>query len=162
MGTLEETVTMTVVIQHSAETLRKRQLYSRLWAGAVILWSVSRTIIVWAALSGYGFNPWIYLCLDLFCSTIDAFTTPRMVLSFIDDRYYSAAKWGIISLIAFIAPDIYIFEGTRTLPKKVVIVLCLVIATMSTIAVVTVVRKIRKGRAERALAEAVVAVHGHA
>ena len=75
-----------------------------------------------------------------------------MVLSFIDDQYRSAIKWGIISLVAFVAPDIYIFEGTRRLPKKVIIVLCAVIATMSALAVVTVVRKIRKGRAERALA----------
>jgi len=153
---------MTAVIQHSAETLRKRQLYSRLWAGAVILWSVSRTVIIWAALGQYGFNPWTYLLLDLFCSTIDAFTTPRMVLSFVDDRYYSAAKWAVISLIAFVAPDIYIFEGTRRLPKKVIVVLCLIIAGMLALFVVAVVRKIRKGRAERRLAEAVVTVHGHA
>jgi len=84
------------------------------------------------------------------------------VLSFIDDQYYRAAKWATISLVAFIAPDIYIFEGTRRLPKKVVIVLCLVIAAMLVIAILTVVRKIRKGRAERRLAEAVVTVHGHA
>ena len=153
---------MTAVIQHSAETLRKRQLYSRLWAGVVILWSVTRTVIIWAALGQYGFNPWAYLLVDLFCSTIDAYTTPRMVLSFIDDQYYTAAKWATISIVAFIAPDIYIFEGTRRLPKKVIVVLCLVIAAMLVVAVVTVVRKIRKGRAERRLAEAVVTVHGHA
>ena len=85
-----------------------------------------------------------------------------MVLSFVDDRYYSAAKWGVISLIAFVAPDIYIFEGTRRLPKKVIVVLCLIIAAMLALFVVAVVRKIRKGRAERRLAEAVVTVHGHA
>jgi hypothetical protein len=153
---------MTVVITHSAETLRKRQLYSRVWALVVILWSVVRTVIIWAALSGYGFNPWIYLSIDLFCSTIDAFTTPKMVLAFIDERYYSAAKWGTISVVAYIAPDVYIFEGTRTLPRKVIVVLCLVIAGMLAVAVITVTRKIRKGRAQRRLAEAVVAVHGHA
>jgi len=153
---------MTAVIQHSAETLRKRQLYSRLWASAVILWSVTRTVIIWAAVGQYGFNPWVYLLLDLFCSTIDAFTTPRMVLSFIDDQYNAAAKWATISLVAFIAPDIYIFLGTRHLPKKVIVVLVLVITAMLVIAVVTVMRKIRKGRAERRLAEAVISVHGHA
>ena len=44
-----------------------------------------------------------------------------MVLRFIDDRYKSAFKWGIVSLVAFVIPDIYIFEGTRTLPKKVIV-----------------------------------------
>ena len=59
------------MIEHSAETLRKRLLFSRLWRVIVILWSVLRTIIIWAALRGYGFNPWIYLCIDLVCSAAD-------------------------------------------------------------------------------------------
>ena len=50
-----------------------------------------------------------------------------MVLRFIDDHYKSAIKWGAVSLVAYVLPDIYIFEGTRTLPKKVIVILCLVI-----------------------------------
>ena len=141
-----------MMIQHSAATLRKRQMYKRMWAGFVIAWSVIRTIIIWAALGSYGFNPWIYLVIDLVCSTVDAVTTPRMVLYFIDDHYKLAIKWGIVSLIAYVVPDIYIFEDTRTLPKKVIVILCLVIVTMLGLAVMTIVRKIRKGRAERAAA----------
>jgi hypothetical protein len=150
------------VIQHSAATLRKRQMMTRAWAGLVIAWSVIRTIIVWAALGTYGFNPWIYLGIDLVCSTIDAITTPRMVLRFVDERYRSAIKWGAISLVAYVIPDIYIFVGTRTLPKKVIVILCIVITAMLALAVMTIVRKVRKGRAERALVEAMAAVQGHA
>ena len=135
------------MIQHTAETLRKRQLLTRAWAIFVIAWSVVRTIIIWAALGDYGFNPWIYLGIDLVCSTLDAITTPKMVLRFIDDRYRSAIKWGIVSLVAYVVPDIYIFEGTRTLPKKVIVILCLVIVAMFSLATVTVVRKVRIGRA---------------
>jgi hypothetical protein len=152
-----------MMIQHSAATLRKRQRLTRAWAAFVILWSVMRTIIIWAALGSYGFNPWIYLGIDLVCSTIDAITTPRMVMRFVDDRYKSAIKWGVISLVAYVVPDIYIFEGTRTLPKKVIVILCVVIVTMLGLAVVTIVRKIRKGREQRAaLLEAVSVLDGHA
>ena len=150
------------MIEHSEETLRKRMLFSRLWGAIVILWSVIRTIIIWAALGGYGFNPWIYLSIDLVCSAFDAFTTPRMVLRFVDDRYASAIKWGVISLVAYLIPDVYIFVGTRTLPKKVIVVLCLVIVAMSSLAVVTIVRKIRKGRELRHELEAIGAMQGHA
>lgn len=153
---------MGTVIQHSVETLRKRQILTRLWASIVILWSVIRTIVIWAALGGYGFNPWIYLSIDLVCATIDAVTTPRMVLYFIDDRYRSAVKWGVVSLVAFVIPDIYIFVGTRTLPTKVIVVLCTVIVSVSALAVFSIVRKIRKGRAERALLEATVSASGRA
>jgi nitrate reductase NapE component len=154
---------MVVMVQHSAETLRKRLLYSRMWAVFVILWSVIRTIIIWAALGGYGFNPWIYLCIDLVCATIDAYTTPKMVLYFIDDHYRLAIKWGIVSLVAFLIPDIYIFAGTRTLPTRIIVILCAIISSMMALAVVTIVRKIRKGRAERAaLLAATASVHDHA
>ena len=143
-----------MVIQHTAETLRKRQMLSRVWAGVVIVWSVIRTIIIWAALGDYGFNPWIYLGIDLVCSTIDAITTPRMVLRLIDDRYKSAIKWGLVSLVAYVIPDIYIFADTRTLPKKVIVILCAVILAMLGLAVMTVARKVRTGREARAKAQA--------
>ena len=149
------------MIEHSAETLRKRLLFSRLWRVVVILWSVVRTVIIWAALRGYGFNPWIYLSIDLVCSAVDGLTTPRLVMRFVDDRYRSAIKWGSVSLVAYVVPDIYIFAGTRTLPKKVIVVLCLIIFAMLGLAVTTVVSKIRKGRALRVV-EAIVAVQGHA
>jgi hypothetical protein len=150
------------VIEHTAETLRKRQLLTRVWAGVVIAWSVVRTIIIWAALGDYGFNPWIYLGIDLVCSAIDAVTTPRMVLRFIDDHYRSASKWAAVSLVAYVVPDIYIFEGTRTLPTKVIVILCLVIAAMFSLATITVVRKVRIGRAARVLIEESAKVHGRA
>jgi hypothetical protein len=150
------------MIEHSEEVLRKRLLFSRLWGAVVILWSVIRTVIIWAALGGYGFNPWIYLSIDLVCSAFDAFTTPRMVLRFVDDRYASAIKWGVVSLVAYVIPDIYIFAGTRTLPTKVIVVLCLVIIAMSSLAAVTIVRKVRKGRELRHEHEAVEAMQGHA
>ena len=150
------------MIQHTAETLRKRQLLTRVWAIIVIAWSVVRTIIIWAALGSYGFNPWIYLSLDLVCSTLDAVTTPKMVLRFIDDRHRSAIKWGVVSLVAYLVPDVYIFEGTRTLPLKVIVILCVVIVAMFSLATVTVVRKVRIGRAARLLIEQSDKVRGRA
>ncbi|MEY2402086.1 MAG: hypothetical protein QOJ08_2197 [Ilumatobacteraceae bacterium] len=150
------------MIQHSAETLRKRQALSRAWAGLVIAWSVIRTVVIWAALRNYGFNPWIYLAIDLVCSATDGITTPRMVMRFVDDRYRSAIKWGSVSLVAYVVPDIYIFVGTRTLPKKVVVILCIVILAMLGLAVATIVHKVRKGREQRALYESMAAASGRA
>ena len=153
---------MSAMIQHSAETLRKRQVLSRVWASIVILWAVVRTIVIWAALGDYGFNPWIYLSIDLVCATTDAITTPRMVLYFIDDNYRLAIRWGAISLAAFVIPDIYIFVGTRTLPTRIIVVLCAIILAMTALAVVSIVRKVRKGRAQRAILEAAKVLHRHA
>src|SRR3954463_10411670 len=86
-----------VGVQHSAATLRRRKVLSRTWAIVVVTWSLLRTLIVWAALGEYGINPWIYLSIDLACAVVDAYTTPRMVLAFIDNQYKTAAKWLLIS-----------------------------------------------------------------
>ena len=146
-----------MVIEHSVETLRKRLLLTRLWRSIVIGWAVLRTIIIWAALGQYGFNPWIYLTIDLLCSTIDALVTPRMVLHFIDGHYRSAVKWAAIALVAFVIPDVYIFIGTKTLPARVIVILCSVIVVFVCLAVIGIFRKVRKGRAELALIEALAA-----
>lgn len=138
---------------HDSETLQRRRRLSRTWAGIVVAWAGIRTIIVWAALHDYGINPWIYLSLDLASAITDAITTPRMVLDFIDDRFKRAVKWALISLVAFIIPDLYIFLGTRTLPKRIIVALILIILITLAVGVIAVVRKVRKGRAERHLAK---------
>ena len=133
-------------VVHDEETRRKRKSVSRAWAIAVMTWAFLRTLIVWAALGDYGLNPWIYLAIDLCCAAVDAVTTPRMVLEFIDGHYRSATKWAVISLLAFLAPDAYIFLGTRTLPVKLVIIVGCVVALTLSAAVISVLRKIRAGR----------------
>ena len=138
---------------HDAETLQRRKRLSRTWAGIVVVWSIIRTVIVWAAVGDYGLNPWIYLALDLGAAVVDAFSTPRMVLSFIDDHFKQAIKWAFISLVAFIVPDLYIFLGTRTLPTRIIVVVCLIIGLTLTVGVIGVVRRIRRGRNERRLAQ---------
>lgn len=145
---------MTAELQpHDAETLQRRKRLSRTWAGIVVVWSLIRTVIVWAAVGDYGLNPWIYLSLDLSSAIVDVLTTPRMVLSFIDDHFKQAIKWAFISLVAFIVPDLYIFLGTRTLPTRIIVVVCLIIGLTLTVGVIGVVRRIRRGRNERRLAQ---------
>ena len=119
----------------------------------MVAWAGIRTIIVWAALHEYGINPWIYLSLDLASAITDAVTTPRMVLDFIDDRFKQAVIWALVSFVAFIIPDLYIFLGTRTLPKSIILALCFIILITLAVGVIAVVRKVGQGRAQRLLAE---------
>jgi hypothetical protein len=132
--------------------LAKRKVIVRTWAGIVILWAVIRTVVVWAAVGDYGLNPWIYLGIDLVSACIDAITTPRMVLAFIDDQYLAAVKWAFISLVAFIIPDLYIFLGTRELPTRIIVIVAIIISLTLTVGVVSVVRKVRAGRAAKRVA----------
>ena len=135
---------------HDPATQQRRRRLSYTWAGIVVAWSFIRTAIVWAAVGDYGLNPWIYLSLDLGSAVVDALSTPRMVLNFIDDHLRQAMKWALISLVVFIIPDLYIFLGTRTLPKKIIVVIVGIIALTLAVGVYGTQRKIRKGRAMKA------------
>lgn len=140
---------MRKVLHHSKATLLRRRRLSNTWAGVVVSWSFIRTLLVWAAVGDYGLNPWIYLSIDLACAMVDAVTTPRMVLNFIDEHYRLAASWGLLALVAFIIPDLYIFLGTRKLPTKLIVLICAVIGTTLIVGIIGITRKVNKGRAER-------------
>ncbi|MEO5723266.1 MAG: hypothetical protein ABIQ39_05610 [Ilumatobacteraceae bacterium] len=137
---------MSLVVQHSAETLHRRKMLSRTWAAIVVAWSLIRTLIVWAALGSYGINPWIYLGIDLISAGVDAFTTPRMVLAFVDDHYKLAVRWLAASAAAFVVPDLYIFLGTRTMPRRVIVIIVAVIILTTLVAIFSVARKVQQGR----------------
>lgn len=144
--------TMPLSLHHDDPAiLQRRRRLTRMWAGMVVLWAIFRTVLVWAAVGDYGLNPWIYLAIDLASATVDAITTPRMVLSFIDDQHRQAVKWAVISLVAFVVPDLYIFLGTRSLPRHIVMIVLLIISVTFAVAITTVVRKVRAGRAARDL-----------
>lgn len=134
---------------HDPAVLARRRKWSQMWALLVIVWSLLRTLIVWAAVGDYGLNPWIYLGIDLVSASVDAVTTPRMVLSFVDAHYRKAAEWATISLVAFLVPDVYIFAGTRQLPTSMILVIVAVITVTFVGGVVTVVRKVRAATRER-------------
>lgn len=131
----------------TAEQLIRRRRLSITWAVIVVTWSLVRAAVVWAGLSRYGVNPWAYLAVDLFSAGIDAFTTPKFVLALIDGKYNQAAKWGSLTIFAFVIPDIYIFKTTHELPGTVIAIICIVIAISLAVAVVGVVSKVRAGRA---------------
>jgi hypothetical protein len=152
-----------MVERHHAYILRRRRNLSRTWAGMVVTWSLIRALIVWAAVGDYGLNPWIYLVIDLACASVDAVTTPRMVIAFIDDEYRRAAWWAVASLVAFLLPDVYIFTGSRTLPRNLILIIVGIVSTTLTIGVIGIVRKVRKGRRLRAeLARRSAAAGAHA
>lgn len=127
-------------------------MFARAWAVATIGWSLVRTTVAWAALRRYGLDPWTYLVVDLSSAVVLAVSTPRMVIGFVDDRYRSAAAWALVSLVAFVAPDTYIFLDTTRLPIAAVATVCAVVTITLTVSTFGVARKVRAGRASRVLA----------
>jgi hypothetical protein len=147
----EPGVSMTVpvavaAIQLTPDQLRRRRRLSIIWAVVVVSWSLLRAVVVWAVLTDYGVNPWAYLLIDLASAGIDAITTPKFVLALIDSKYHEATRWGLLTLFAYVIPDIYIFRTTRELPKVAVMIICIVITLSLLAALVGVLTKVRTGK----------------
>jgi hypothetical protein len=138
--------TVALEVQLTPEQLSRRRRLSITWAVVVVAWSLLRAVVVWAALTDYGVNPWAYLIIDLASAGIDAITTPKFVLALIDSKYREATRWGLFTIFAFVIPDIFIFKTTRELPRMAVIIICVVVGVSLAVAVVGVVTKVRAGK----------------
>jgi uncharacterized membrane protein YhaH (DUF805 family) len=133
----------------TAKQHARRKTLSQLWFAAVILYSLVRALIVWQALGDYGVNPWIYLGIDLVCAIIDGRNTARLIISLADQRYHDARKQGVIAMITFIVPDLYIVYAGNHMPKIVYFSLAGIVTLMLTIGVFQVKKKVASVRAER-------------
>lgn len=128
---------------HDHAVQRRRERVGRAWAILVLLWSVARTLLVWATVGGYGLNPWLYFALDLASASVAAVATPRMICHFVDERRRRAASWAGFNLGAFLVPDAYIVLGSRRLPTTLLLLVCVVVTATLTTAIIGVRRKVR-------------------
>lgn len=128
--------------------LRRRRALARLWAMATIGWSLVRTLLAWVLLGDYGLDPWVYLCVDLSSSIVLGRSTPIMVVSFVDRERTRAVRWGAVSLVAYVVPDVFLFTSTQRIPPVTLAVLLTVMATTVSVTAVTIVRRVRSARAD--------------
>lgn len=128
---------------------RRRKALSYTWAALVVGWSLVRAIVVWATLTDYGVNPWVFLAIDLLAAAIDGYTTPRAVLAVVDRDYGAARYWFSISAVAFVAPDVYLVAGGEPLPPLALAVIGAVVVCMATASVLGLRRRIRAERRAR-------------
>jgi hypothetical protein len=128
------------------------------WAALVVGWSLVRALVVGATLSDYGVNPWLYLVIDLASAIVDALSTPRAVIAFIDRQYGRALQWLAASAIVFVLPDLYLVLGGKRLPRLAFVVIGAVVVVTSTAAVVGIRRRVVTGRRATSAPHAVEAV----
>ena len=129
-------------------TAGRRDRLELAWFFAVMTWSVIRIIAVSTWLQDYGVDPFYYAAVDLGSSAPYSLASARLLGSLVDGRMRRAAAWGALTVVTFLAPDVYIFAAGRALPWASYVV-------VGAIATVGAVLAIRSGRAsvrERRLA----------
>ncbi len=140
----------TTSVSRTWSEVRSLGVFGRAWVVGIVLFSVARALIAWPTLGRYGVNPWAFLALDIITAPPYGIGQAVAVKVLRDDSRPArdAVGWGIIVILAFLAPYIYIFwaSGSSSMSP---IAYALVVLWMLVFGVLAVLRIRRQVRAPR-------------
>ncbi len=113
------------------------------WYALVLSWAVIRTLIVKGVFEDNGVNPGIYLAIDLAASVPYARYTHIFVISYLEKDWKKLKAAGVISVLTFYAPDLYILLSAREVPRNIYIGFFIILSVFSAAAINGVLRKIK-------------------
>jgi uncharacterized membrane protein YhaH (DUF805 family) len=128
---------------------KRQTFWERLWASTIVLYTFGATFVVWKALHKYGVNPYLFFVIDLITSWFYGLASARLVVAIIHKRWSETQKWGWLSALNFMLPQIYILVSARHVPRDVYIIIYSVIGVMVAFAVVGIISQLRVARKER-------------
>jgi len=95
----------------------------RSWAVGVVLFSAARALVAWPTLGRYGVDPWVFLAIDLLTAPPYGVAQAVTVKILRDARrpWHDAAVWAGIVLAAFLAPYVYVFTASGSMPPLAIV-----------------------------------------
>ncbi len=127
---------------------KRQTFWERIWASTIVLYTFAATFVVWKALHKYGVNPYLFFVIDLITSWFYGLSSARFVVAVIHKRWSEIQRWGWLSALNFMLPQVYILVSANHVPKDVYIIIFSVIGVMVAFAVLGVVSQIRVARRE--------------
>ena len=79
-------------------------------------WSVIRIIFADVFFAKYGVNIWIFATVEFISCPIFARSTTKMIEALTRHRLRDSVVWGLVTLVTFGAPDIYLLTTGKNLP----------------------------------------------
>ena len=117
------------------EDIEARRKGLKIWFVLVLSWSIGRSLIVSHIFHKYGLNPRVYFVIDFLSSIPYAYASAQSLLTFIDRRRVQAFWWGVLTVVSFYAPDIYIVYISKEVPVSTYFGFGLVLAALSIFAI---------------------------
>ena len=124
----------------------KRQMFQYLWIIGVTAWACFRIFAVETWLAKYGVNTLVFAIVEVGSSFPYAVGTARCVTNLIDRRQRAAVIWGIIGLLGFIAPDVYMLTAGKSMPPETYGIIIGVFVVISVFSGIGLIRKYRQSR----------------
>lgn len=144
---------MAVVSEEKHPTARggsRRQKLEITWVVGVVLFTLARFGAAWGALADQDrWVVWVFGVIDLGTAVPYAVGTARLVMGLVDQHLQSAARWGLVAGVSFLAPYLWLGWAGRdgSFPTVVYVVVALCLVCFGANAVLSVRRKVREARA---------------
>jgi hypothetical protein len=106
----------------------------RIWLVLVLTWSLGRSIVVTRVFEQYGLNPAIYFAIDFLSSIPYAYASAQTLLAFIDKQRNRILAWGLLTLVTFYLPDIYIVIASQHVPTFTYFGFAMILTVLSALA----------------------------
>lgn len=116
------------------EDIDNRRKGIRIWLILVLIWSLARSIVVTRFFEQYGLNPALYFVIDFLSSIPYAYASAQTLLAFIDKQRNRALAWGLLTVVTFYLPDLYIVFAAKHVPPTTYLGFVLVLAIFSGLA----------------------------
>ncbi|CAB4708885.1 unannotated protein [freshwater metagenome] len=113
----------------------------RIWFIAVVVWSILRVIFADVFFAKYGINIWIFAGVEVISSPILARSTSKMAISLSRHHLRNSLIWGILTLVSFAAPDVYLLTTGKHLPWLAYLVVIAIMVIAGTISMIKMRRK---------------------
>lgn len=140
-------------IQHNPQSLRPFSLWGmtsrqisleRIWFIAVVIWTILRVIFADIFFAKYGVNIWIFAGIEAVSAPVFALASAKMVLTLSQHKIREFIFWGVVTLITFAAPDIYLLTTGKNLPWLAYLVVIGIMVIAGTFSIIEMRRKAEK------------------
>jgi len=128
---------------------KRQTFWERIWASTIVLYTFVATFVVWKALHKYGVNPYLFFVIDLITSWFYGLASARLVVAVIKKQWSETQKWGWLSALNFMLPQVYILVSASHVPKDVYIIIFSVIGVMAAFALIGIASQIRAARRDK-------------
>ncbi len=121
----------------------RRSVLTQGWIVASILYGILRTVLVWRFLSDYGVHPIVFAVVELVSSALYGWASARLVIAVIDHDRTKRRSMALVTLIGYIAPDLYVFASADRFPDDLLVTVLAIAVVSALLTAFGLVRSVR-------------------
>ena len=124
----------------------RRAQVERGWILVSIAYGGLRAALVWKFLRKYGVNSYVFGGIEFISAVIYGKSSAQVVGAVIDGAWIRLRIWLPVALLAYFAPDGYVFLSAGRLPSDMLVILVSVVCVTLVLTGVGILSQIRRGR----------------